>query len=289
MRSMMAQVLEAQRRAPAPAAQRALGPWAARLAETGLPHPLADRLASAVEGELSASEREDDQIVRTVLARHAAALAPTGGRIEPTPGAARVVALVGPTGVGKTTTIAKLAADLKLRRGLRVGLITADTYRIAAVEQLRTYAGIIGLPLRVALSPEEMAEARRSLADHDVVLVDTAGRSPRDAERVEQTGAFLDAARADEVHLVLSAAAGARTLGLAADRFAPLGGERLRVILSKVDEGESIGAALGVAHGLGCPVSYLTTGQEVPDDVEPATGERLAGLLLGAEVAGVAR
>ena len=120
----------------------------------------------------------------------------------------RVVALVGPTGVGKTTTIAKLAANYRLREKRRVGLITVDTYRVAAVEQLRTYADIIDLPMEVVATPREMREAVARMSHLDLVLMDTAGRSPRDEVRIQELKSMLSEAEPDEVHLVLSSAAG---------------------------------------------------------------------------------
>ncbi|HMP07065.1 MAG TPA: flagellar biosynthesis protein FlhF, partial [Lacipirellulaceae bacterium] len=134
------------------------------------------------------------------------------GPIAVQPGAGRVVALIGPTGVGKTTTIAKLAANFRLREQRRVGLITVDTYRIAAVEQLRTYADIIDLPMEVVSTPREMREAVQRLRSLDLILMDTAGRSPRDEVKIQELRSLLAEAAPDEVHLVLSAAASARSL-----------------------------------------------------------------------------
>ena len=119
------------------------------------------------------------------------------------------MALVGPTGVGKTTTTAKLAAHFRLHEHRRVGLITVDTYRIAAVEQLRTYADIIDLPMEVASTPDEMRQAIGRLADLDLILMDTAGRSPRDEVQIQELKSLLVEAQPDEVHLVLSCASGA--------------------------------------------------------------------------------
>ncbi len=115
-----------------------------------------------------------------------------------------MVALVGPTGVGKTTTIAKLAANFRLRDGIRMGLVTVDTYRIAAVEQLRTYAEIIDLPMKVVTSPREMRRALEELQGLDLILIDTAGRSPRDELKIQELKSLLNEAQVDEVHLVLS-------------------------------------------------------------------------------------
>src|SRR5690606_5518049 len=131
----------------------------------------------------------------------------------------RVVALVGPTGVGKTTTVAKLAANARLKELLKVGLITVDTYRVAAVDQLQTYANLIDVPMRVVKSPREMRQAIDDLSAMDLVLIDTAGRSPQDELKIQELRGFLQAAQADEVHLVVSLNAARRSLDLTAERF----------------------------------------------------------------------
>jgi flagellar biosynthesis protein FlhF len=201
--------------------------------------------------------------------------------ITPVPGQRRVVALVGPTGVGKTTTIAKLAANFRLRDGIRMGLVTVDTYRIAAVEQLRTYAEIIDLPMKVVTSPREMRRALDELSGLDLVLIDTAGRSPRDELKIQELKSLLAEARVDEVHLVLSLAASPRNLQATAEKFAPAG--TTAMILTKLDEAVGMGSLLSVARRVPLPVSYLTTGQDVPDDIEHASARRVARLVLGEE------
>jgi flagellar biosynthesis protein FlhF len=198
-----------------------------------------------------------------------------------TPGRRRVVALVGPTGVGKTTTIAKLAANFRLRDGIRLGLVTVDTYRVAAVEQLRTYAEIIDLPMKVVTSPREMRRALDELAGLDLVLIDTAGRSPRDELKIQELKSLLAEAQVDEVHLVLSLAASARSLQSTAEKFAPAGTTSL--ILTKLDEAIGMGALLSASRRIPLPVSYLTTGQDVPDDIENANSKRISRLALGEE------
>ena len=203
------------------------------------------------------------------------------GPIRVTPGQRSVVALVGPTGVGKTTTVAKLAANFRLREKRRVGLITVDTYRIAAVEQLRTYADIIDLPMEVVSTPREMREAAARLADLDLVLVDTAGRSPRDEVRIQELKSMLAEAKPDEVHLVLSAVAGARNLVTTAEKFAPVGVTSLT--LTKLDETTGLGHLLTLLQQHRRPISYLTNGQNVPDDIYVASGHELARMLLNVD------
>jgi len=205
----------------------------------------------------------------------------TASPIKPTPGRRRIVALVGPTGVGKTTTIAKLAANFRLRDGIKIGLVTVDTFRVAAVEQLRTYAEIIDLPMKVVTSPLEMRRALDELVGLDLILIDTGGRSPRDELKIQELKSLLAEAQADEVHLVLSLTAGVSSLRAACEKFASTNTTAL--ILTKLDEAAGMGSLLTAARKLPLPVSYLTTGQDVPDDIEYANASRMARLVLGQE------
>ncbi|WP_165232023.1 flagellar biosynthesis protein FlhF [Aquisphaera insulae] len=257
-----------------------VGPYA-RLIEAEVPEALARRIVAAVSESLEPHQFLDPREVDAALREAVALCIPVAPPIRAVRGTRRVVALVGPTGVGKTTTVAKLAADFKLVHGLSVGLVTLDTYRIAAVEQLRTYAEIIDVPLAVANDPAEMERAFDELGAVDIAFIDTAGRSPRDEVKIRELGEFMERARPDEVHLVLSAGAGERTLHAAAERFSRVRADRL--ILTKLDEAEGLGAALGLLGRSNLPVSYLTTGQAVPDDIEPADRMRLASLVLGME------
>lgn len=270
-----------------------------RLLESQMARTIADEIVGKVRDELSPGELADDSIVRASVLRHLSDLLPAqstpprsreacatdGDRAGPADSKRRphVIALVGPTGVGKTTTTAKLAAAFKLRHGRSVALITTDTYRIAAVDQLRTYANIIGLPLKVVMSPEEMTSAIRELSEFDVVLIDTAGRSQHNADRLDELAAFLEAAEPDETHLVLSCAASEQVMLRTAEAFAPA--RPTRILFSKLDEAVSFGLIVNVVRGvrerLGLvPVSYVTTGQEVPDHIEPGRPDRLARMIL---------
>jgi flagellar biosynthesis protein FlhF len=258
-----------------------LVPTYATLVEADVPEVLARRLVRHVAESLEADEIYRPEAIRDALREAVESFLPIAPPIAAVDGTRRVVALVGPTGVGKTTTVAKLAANFKLVHGLRLGLVTVDTYRIAAVEQLRTYAEIIDLPLAVANDPTEMRRAIEGLGDVDLVLIDTAGRSPRDEVKIRELADFLAAARPDEVHLVLSATSGERSLRAAVERFAVVRADRL--ILTKLDEADGLGGILAVIGQANLPVSYLTTGQAVPDDIEPADRRRLAKLILGHE------
>jgi len=262
----------------------ALVPTYAMLLEAEVPEVLCRRLVRFVAESLEPDEVHRPDAVRIALREAVEECVPIAPPIAAVSGTRRVVALVGPTGVGKTTTIAKLAADFKLSKGLRPGLVTVDTYRIAAVEQLRTYAEIIDLPLAVANAASDMRRAIDELGDVDLVLIDTAGRSPRDEVKIRELADFLAAAQPDEVHLVLSAVAGERSLRAAVEKFSPAGADRL--ILTKLDEADGLGGVLAVLGQVNRPVSYLTTGQAVPDDIEPANRTRLARLILGHDVVG---
>jgi flagellar biosynthesis protein FlhF len=253
----------------------------AKLVEADVPEVLAHRLVGYVADSLDLDQTSDPAARQTALLRALEQCIPIAPPIRAVAGTCRTVALIGPTGVGKTTTVAKLAANFKLIHGLRVGLVTVDTYRIAAVEQLKTYAEIIDLPLSVATDPSQMRRAVEELGAVDLIFIDTAGRSPRDEIKIRELGQFLAEARPDEVHLVVSAGAGERTLNSTLERFARVRADRL--ILTKLDEACGLGAIVGVLVQANSPVSYVTTGQAVPEDIEPADRKRLARLTLGLE------
>lgn len=189
-----------------------------------------------------------------------------------------IVALVGPTGVGKTTTLAKLAAHMKLREGRSVGLITIDSFRIAAVEQLKTYAQIMQIPLIPVASPTEMGDAIRRLSSVDLILIDTAGRSQKDDPRIAELRAYLAAAVPDQVHLVLSTTASEAAIRQAIEKFSALGARQL--IFTKLDEAVGFGVILNVLRSFNLRLSYITTGQAVPDDIEVGSARRVAELIL---------
>jgi flagellar biosynthesis protein FlhF len=217
--------------------------------------------------------------VRAFLRSRVEAMLPTAGPIAVRDdGQPTVVALVGPTGVGKTTTIAKLAANFCLREQRRVGLITIDTYRIAAVEQLKTYAQIIDVPLKVVTSPDELRSAVTEMADRNVIFIDTAGRSQRDAIKVKELKGYFAAVRPSEVHLVLAGTSSATVLAQAAERFSEIGIDR--VIFTKLDEAVGFGVILSCLDKVEAKLSYVTTGQDVPNDIMVSKGRDLARRIL---------
>jgi flagellar biosynthesis protein FlhF len=190
----------------------------------------------------------------------------------------RVWAFVGPTGVGKTTTVAKLAARFALQDQLKVGLITVDTFRIAAVEQLRTYANIMDVPIRVALSAEDFSNAVEEFADRDLIMVDTAGQSPRDEHALGELMKLFPEEVDTEVHLVLSVTTRTRDLDKILRHYLPVNVGRL--VLTKLDETQCHGPILHLPLVSKLPLSYLTNGQNVPDDIVLASPEGVAGYLL---------
>lgn len=195
----------------------------------------------------------------------------------------KFVFFIGPTGVGKTTTIAKIASNLKIQLRKRVALITSDTYRIAAVEQLRTYANILGVPLKVIYSEEEMVQAKEEYADYDVVLIDTAGRSHKNAEQTEDIEKLIKAVPEEErdVYLVLSATTKYKDLVKITETYAAI--LKFNLIFTKLDETCCIGNILNIKMLTDAPLSYSTSGQTVPDDIEKIDAQKIAKQLLGGQ------
>lgn len=193
----------------------------------------------------------------------------------------KYIFFVGPTGVGKTTTIAKIAATLKLTKKSKLALITSDTYRIAAVEQLRTYANILGLPLQVVYAPEDMEKARDELREYDLVFVDTAGRSHNNDEQREDIGKLFDSVKEEqrEVYLVLSATTKYKDLVKIATTYAEM--TKYYLIFTKLDETDTIGNIFNIRMLTGAPLSYCTYGQNVPDDIGKTNAQNIAKQLLG--------
>ncbi len=208
------------------------------------------------------------------------------GPIRLTPGGRRIVALIGPTGVGKTTTVAKLAAGYRVESNRRVGLVTIDTFRIAAVQQLQAYAQIMDLPMSVVESADQMRGAIERLGDVDLILIDTAGRSPKGDLNIANLSELLGTAQPDETHLVISATSTAAVVESAIKGFSAA--QPTSAILTKLDETPytaGVLSAIAPSNGFaGIPISYVTNGQHVPDDIAVATADRLLARLVPAPV-----
>ncbi len=220
-----------------------------------------------VQRRLLEGETPRDSTVRRRLVEVLGEMIPVRGPVQVQDGRRRTVALVGPTGAGKTTTVAKLAGRLALQ-GSRVGVVSLDTFRIAAPEQLRRQVEIMRIPMETAYDQRGVKAALDQMRDLDVVLVDTTGRNPRDTVEMKRQNQLLRAASPQEVHLVVAANAQPRFVAETMERYGQLSPSNL--ILTKVDEAPTLGGLLHLVAGAGLGLSYLTVGQQVPDDIEDA-------------------
>ena len=195
-------------------------------------------------------------------------------------GKTKFIFFLGSTGVGKTTTIAKIASKMKLEKNANIALVTADTYRIAAVEQLKTYANILSVPLEVIYSPGELGDALENLSQYDVCLVDTAGRSHKSKEQIGDIRALIEQVPIGErqVYLVLNAGTKYSDLKEIASVYSGL--TDFSIIFTKLDETSSAGAMLNMRIKTKCPLSYVTWGQNVPDDIGEIDAQKVAKQLL---------
>ncbi len=190
----------------------------------------------------------------------------------------RIVALLGTTGVGKTTTLAKIAARFVLDSNSSLALITADTYRISAVEQLKTYSDILGLPLEVVYTPQELANAIEQYKNKDLILIDTAGRSQHNDFQMKELVDFLAVNPRIEKHLVLSSTTKLTDAQEILKRFSAVAPEK--IIITKIDETGSLGMVLNLLRNENMSISYVTTGQSVPDDIEVASADVLTNIFI---------
>lgn len=268
--------------------------------QAGLPAPALDPAQAepgklderGLESRLRASE-VDEKYIRKLLADYdltdkktpftdwLAAQVTCAGDDGGDPTGGRKVMLLGPTGVGKTTTIAKLAAIQALWEHRKVLLLTSDTYRIAAVDQLKTYAKILGVPIEIVFEAESLPIIMEEHEEAEVVLLDTAGRAQRDRKSLEVFEALYDAFTPDAVHLVLAANMKYRDMLDVIEHIPNIPISHL--IFTKLDETVSYGAIFNIQQVMGCPVSFLTTGQNVPRDIETASGGRIAEFLMMTE------
>jgi flagellar biosynthesis protein FlhF len=254
-----------------------------RLVENEVAEGLAKSLVERVQRDLAGVAASGRRRVREHLMKLISEVICTSGPIRLRRGRATTVALIGPTGVGKTTTVAKLAARFALLEGRRVALVTTDTYRLAAVDQLYRYGELMRLPVREVSSPGKVRAVLDELGEMDLVLLDTAGRSQHDDLKMNDLRLFLEAARPDETHLVLSSTSSNRNLFSAVEKFARF--DLDRVLFTKLDEAASCGLLLSVLLRLNKSLSYVTTGQSVPDDIEVGDPLKLARMIVG-ETAG---
>lgn len=247
--------------------------------EQGIGHEEAATIARFTAPQMNERQRRESDQCRQFLTATIANLVQTTGPLWSPGDAQKRISLVGATGVGKTTTIAKLAAEAITQSGARVALVTIDTYRIAAVEQLKVYGEIMGLPVEVVLSPEQLQEAFRRHRDKDLILIDTAGRSPRDQSQIDELNQFLGTGSKVENCLVLAAPTEERLQQKTLESFSQLPLSRL--IFTKLDETDRCGVLINVPIRSNLPLAYLTNGQQVPEDLLRAEPQVVAELVMG--------
>jgi len=241
----------------------------------GVSKDRAYRLVGTIRKGLTARAEDDyDGVLRSAEELIQKSVVPSYERTRQ----GRVVAFVGPTGVGKTTTLAKLAARWSLEASKKVGLVTADTYRIAAVEQLRTYAKIMGLPLEVASEKEEFKNALRKFQDRDVILIDTPGRSFNDETHLQRLRDYLHLEIPVETNLLISMTASPENMLATASRFDKVGYNAM--IFTKLDESNAYGLIYNIVDQVGKPAYYVTNGQNVPQDIESLNPAKLARMVV---------
>ncbi|RKD34453.1 flagellar biosynthesis protein FlhF [Thermohalobacter berrensis] len=191
----------------------------------------------------------------------------------------KVIFFIGPTGVGKTTTLAKIAAQLCIKNQNEVGLITTDTYRIAAVDQLKAYSEILSIPLKVVYDLKEIYKVLANLKDKRFILVDTAGRNHKDKNKLNEIKELLQTVNNKEVYLVLSATTDFNNIKTILDRYSFI--KDYKIIFTKLDEADNLGIILNTKFYANKPLSYVTMGQNVPEDIELANIQKLSKTLIG--------
>lgn len=259
---------------PLPEKQAKFPPRLARLGIAGKAAEAVCRLAAGHEPAIETLlPKERDEFLAATLA----ALIDTTGDIARIDNGQQRLAFVGPTGVGKTTTLAKIAATCLREPRRKTVLITIDTYRIAAVEQLKVYGEIMNLPVEVVLTPESLRLAIEKHLDKDLILIDTAGRSPRDEISLQELAGFLDPDLEIQTQLVLAAPTDLDNLRETVKRFTVL--QPTSLIFTKLDECDTLGSIATTQIESGMPLSYLTNGQRVPEDMLLAAPDKVADLI----------
>jgi flagellar biosynthesis protein FlhF len=259
-----------------------LAAWRQHFLRAGLEPEQASRLVADAQRRLQPADLRSESAIRQALHRVLAQEVKVSGPLLGLGDWKKTVIFTGPTGVGKTTTIAKLAAHYRLKEKRSVALITLDTYRVAAVEHLRMYANVLGVTMDVALTKQEALDCIRKRSKVELILIDTAGRSPRDAEGIEELRRLIALDHPLETHLVLSATTRERDLKDGAIRYAGIPIDRL--LFTKLDETSGFGGIFDLMGRTGLPLSYLSLGQRVPEDLDVARPERVADLLLDGEL-----
>ena len=246
------------------------------LVNNGVEPDIARSILYKIQEQTNVNEKDDATIKKIVRYNIIEYL----GNVEPIKFTSnqKIIFFVGPTGVGKTTTLAKIAAQLVLEEKYKIGLITADTYRIGAVEQLRTYSEILNMPLKVIYKSDEIYKALAEYKDKDFILIDTAGRSHKDIKQLNEIKNLVNSVNNKEVYLVLSLNTELKTLNSIINQYKFI--DNFKIIFTKLDESDILGNILNIKFYNDNQLSYFTLGQDVPDDIEIANIEKIASLLI---------
>ena len=249
------------------------------LLDNGVEENLVFRTLQNINSQLTDAQINNKSYVENYLYDYLVDMIQVSGPIKAAKGTTKVISLIGPTGVGKTTTIAKLAAKYALIENKSVVMVSADTYRIAADLQLKKYGDIMGIPVEIVLTPSDFKKVINKHIDKDIILFDTAGRSPRNKKHLVELKEFLEVYSPIENHLVMSAVTKYYDAMSNINNFGlvPIH----RILFTKLDETKNYGTLLNLSVGSGgIPISYLTIGQNVPEDLELADPKVIARLIL---------
>lgn len=247
------------------------------LIERGVEEYIADEILNKINERFNIEDKEDKSI-RDIIRYH---LLEYLGNPEPIDlsNSNKIIFFIGPTGVGKTTTLAKIASKLCLYENLKVGIINADTYRVGAVEQIKTYGGILSIPVNNIYDTEDIYKVMSKLKDKEIILVDTAGRNHKDDKKIEEVNKLINTVNNKEVYLVLSATSSMDTIKSIIDKYGNV--TKYKIIFTKLDEVDNLGVILNTKYYSNKPLSYFTVGQNVPDDIEIADVNKLSKYLIG--------
>lgn len=247
------------------------------MVKNGVDYDIATTLLKSVNNQVDISKKDDDSLKKIINYNLLEFLGP----VEPIDlnQGLKTIFFVGPTGVGKTTTLAKIAAKLVLEGGKDIGLLTADTYRIAAVEQLKIYSDILKLPLKIIYESDEIDKGLEEYKGMDLVLVDTAGRNHKDGKQIEELKELVNRVDKKEVFLVLSATTDPMTLKNIIKQYSFL--DEYKIIFTKLDEAGNYGNILNTKFYIKNPLSYITTGQNVPEDIKLANINEIVECVIG--------
>lgn len=249
------------------------------LMDNGVEESIVFRALQHINTQLAETQLNNRAFMEKFIVDYISDMIQVSGPIKTAKGTTKVMAMIGPTGVGKTTTIAKLAARFALMENKRVVMVSADTYRIAADLQLKKYGDIMGIPVEIVLTPQDFLKVINKHIDKDIILFDTAGRSPRNKHHLAELKDFLEVYSPIETHIVLSAVTKYYDALSMINNFGlvPIH----RILFTKLDETKNYGLLLNLSiNSGGIPVSYLSVGQTVPDDLEPADRNTIARLVV---------